>query len=242
MTKQAAIENPKPRQGLRSLVRWPIRVIGWLGAGIIFYGLMVLELGWLTANPDYKQASEGTEIRIWSNGLHTDFVLPVRSKLMDWAAFAPYSKNAPPADHLKYVIVGWGDRGFYIETPTYDDFSITTALKAIFLPTDSVMHVSYHSFAPSTSDKCVRVVLSDDQYRRFVRFLIAGFRLSKHNKPVEIPGASYGPYDTFFQGAGSYHLFHTCNNWANQALQTTGVTTPMWSPFEYAIFDHVKNK
>ena len=61
-------------------------------------------------------------------------------------------------------------------------------------------------------------------------------------KIVEISGANYGPYDVFFQGAGSYHLFRTCNNWANQALQTTGVKTPIWSPFEYAIFNHVKNR
>jgi uncharacterized protein (TIGR02117 family) len=203
---------------------------------------MVLELGWLAANPGYKPASEGTEIRVWSNGLHTDFMLPIRSNIMDWAEFAPYSQTTAPAEHLKYVVLGWGDRGFYIGTPTYDDFSITTALKAIFLPTDSVMHVSYQPFLPEPSAKCVRIVLSDEQYQRFVHFLKSSFALGEQNQPARIAGASYGTYDAFFEGAGNYHLFRTCNNWANQALQTTGVTTPIWSPFEYAIFDHVKNQ
>ncbi len=196
----------------------------------------------MAANPDYVQATEGTEIRVWSNGIHTDFVVPVRNQLMDWGAFAPYSKQAPPESGLEYAVIGWGDRDFYIETPTDADFSLATTLKAIFLPTSSVMHVSYYFSTPALDRKCVRLVLNDDEYRRFVSFLRQSFELDAKGQPIEIPGVNYDRTDVFYRGAGTYHLLRTCNNWANQALQTTGVTTPIWSPLEYAIFDHVKNR
>jgi hypothetical protein len=46
----------------------------------------------------------------------------------------------------------------------------------------------------------------------------------------------------FYHANGTYHLFDTCNNWANTALKRTGVKTALWSPFGYAIFNHVKNR
>lgn len=208
----------------------------------MFFCLMTLELGWLAANKDYQQATSGTEIRVWSNGFHTDFVVPVRNELMDWGAFAPYSKKAAPEIWLEHTVIGWGDHDFYILTPTYADFSMATTLKALFLPSASVMHVSYHSFTPEPGARCVRLVLNDEEYRQFVKFLKSSFVLDQDGKPLEIAGANYGPHDVFFRGVGSYHLLNTCNNWANQALQTTGITTPIWSPFDYAIFDHVKNR
>ncbi|MEE2886146.1 MAG: TIGR02117 family protein [Planctomycetota bacterium] len=223
-------------------IRRTARGAVWLLAIVVFYGLMVLELGSLAANPDYVQADSGTEIRVWSNGIHTDFVVPVRSRLMDWGAFAPYSKSTPPEQLPEYAVIGWGDHDFYIETPTEADFSLATTLRAIFLPTKSVMHVSYYDFRPELGHKCVRLLLNDEEYQQFVSYLKSGFALDSRGKPVEIAGANYGIRDVFFRGTGSYHLLNTCNNWANQALQTVGVRTPVWSPFEYAIFDHVKNR
>lgn len=208
----------------------------------MFYGLMVLELGLLAANRDYIPADSGTEILVWSNGLHTDFVVPVRSKLMDWGTFAPYSKSSPPDRGLEYAVIGWGDHDFYVETPTNADFSIATALKALFLPTGSVVHVSYYYSRPELGNKCVRLLLSDEEYRTFVNCLKRSFELDPQGKPMVLAGANYGVFDVFFRGAGSYHLLHTCNNWANQVLQTTGVRTPVWSPLDSAIFHHVKNR
>ena len=203
---------------------------------------MVLELGWLAANPGYVQADEGTQILVCSNGLHTDFIVPTRSDSMDWQTFAPLSSSATPGRGMPYAVIGWGDRGFYIGTPTSEDFSLTTALEAVFLPTESVMHVSYIQYTPPLGDKCVRLTLTDKEYQDFTRHLKSGFALDAQGKPIAIPGASYGHDDIFFKGTGTYHLFNTCNNWANQALQTAGIKTPIWSPLEHAIFDHVKNR
>jgi len=218
------------------------RAVGGFLAFAAFYWLMVLELGWLPANPSYVQADEGTQILVCSNGLHTDFIVPARSDAIDWQSFAPLPSTTTAGTDMPYAVIGWGDRGFYIDTPTSDEFSLTTALEAVFLPTESVMHVSYIRYKPPLGDKCVALTLTEDEFEDLARFLKAGFALDSQGKPIEIAGASYGPDDVFFQGVGAYHLFNTCNNWANQALQTTGITTPIWSPLEYAIFDHVKNR
>lgn len=54
-----------------------------------------------------------------------------------------------------------------------------------------------------------------------------------------IPDHSYYDNDVFYEGVGSYHLFYTCNNWASGVLSAAGVTSPVWSPFDGAIFAHL---
>ena len=239
---RAAPEQAKalPLTRRRRVLRWCIRVpLGLLGFAALYF-LAVLILGWIVVNDDYQQADEGIEIRISSNGWHTDFVIPVETPAVDWGAFAPLEGEISTS--WPYVFIGWGDHDFYVDTPTADDFSLATTLKALLLPTRTVMHLTYYDRLPQPDDTCVKLILTEAEYRRLVTYIKNSFRFDDAGEPILIEGKSYRSYDVFYHANGTYHLFDTCNNWANTALKRTGVKTAVWSPLGYAIFDHVRNR
>jgi 3-dehydroquinate synthetase len=54
--------------------------------------------------------------------------------------------------------------------------------------------------------------------------------------------AVYGEFDAFYEANGNYHLFHTCNTWANNGLKAAHQKAAIWTPFESGIFYHYLNK
>jgi uncharacterized protein (TIGR02117 family) len=232
---------PKVLTRRRRALRWFIRsVLGVLGFAALYF-LAVWILGLIPVNSDYVQADEGIEIWVWDHGVHTNFVLPVKTEFIDWAAFAPLEDETLSSEQ-PYVLIGWGDHDFYIHTPTYDDFSLATTVKAIFLPTSAVMHMRYLSHVPMTAKKRVKLTLTKEEYQLLVTYMKNSFRLDAAGERMSIEGKGYSEFDVFYHANGTYHLFDTCNNWANTALKRTGVKTALWSPFGYAIFNHVKNR
>ena len=230
-------KSRKPKSRLRRWLRWPIRLtLGFLLCGLLYFGA-VFGLGAITVNADYTQPARGVEIHVWSNGLHTDLLLPVRHELFDWREFAPLA-----GEHhswMKNVLIGWGDHDFYIETRTDDDFSWLVTSKAILLPTQSVMHLQYRWDDPVEDEKCVRLVLRESEYQKLVEMICATFEFDGEGRPIMIEGVNYTPEDVFYRAVGTYHLFNTCNNWTNTMLADLGVRTAYWSPLDYAIFDHL---
>ena len=72
--------------------------------------------------------------------------------------------DAAPIDGATHYAIGWGDRGFYLETPTWADLKASTALAAMFWPSGTVVHVTARR-EPAPSDQATRVVLTGEQYR-----------------------------------------------------------------------------
>ncbi len=206
----------------------------------ILYGVAVWVLGWIPVNAGYKQAARGVAVVVVSNGIHTDFYLPARHPAKDWTRFAPLEDTARGPREAPYVLVGWGDRGFYLDTPTWDDLSVSTTLAAVFLPTPSVMHLYYHYYLPPPGEACVHLWLRDEEYAQLVAYLEAGFRRGDDGAPILLQGRGYTPGDVFYEGVGSYHLFYTCNNWASGALAAAGVRQPWWSPLDGPIFEQLR--
>src|ERR1051325_6241911 len=104
---------------------------------LTFIALILLYLGaaWglsrLTVRAERNNRKEVT-IFLRTNGVHTDVVLPVRTEYKDWSRSISY-KNTRSGDSLfDYLAFGWGDREFYLETPTFADLKPGTALRAVF--------------------------------------------------------------------------------------------------------------
>ncbi len=54
--------------------------------------------------------------------------------------------------------------------------------------------------------------------------------------PVRLlPGKGYGYGDNFYEGAGAYRMFMTCNQWTNHTLADAGVRAVVWSPLPYGV-------
>jgi len=229
----------KRRPWWRRLLRWLLFALLALVVFALLYGAAIWLLGNISVNDDHHPADEGVAVMIVSNGIHTDFYLPARHPKKDWTRFAPLEDMTVAPANAGYVLIGWGDRGFFLDTPTWDDLSVSTVTSAVFLPTSSVMHIYYHYYLPAPDERCRRLHLRDDEYERFVAYLERGFARDADGNPILIPGRSYTPSDVFYEGVGSYHLFHTCNNWASGALKAAGITQPLWSPLDGPIFDHL---
>lgn len=85
-------------------------------------------LGHIRANSTHTDQGN-IDIFLLSNGVHTDIAMPLHNKEFDWRTIVSPTdtRKATPAD---YVAFGWGDHGFYLETPTWADLTVPTALKA----------------------------------------------------------------------------------------------------------------
>src|SRR6202000_2031764 len=62
--------------------------------------------------------SKDVTIYIATNGDHTDIIVPVKNAIKDWSSEISYQNTINKDTTCKYVSVGWGDKGFYLNTPT----------------------------------------------------------------------------------------------------------------------------
>lgn len=236
-----AINTPAthPAAGVPGRIGWFRRARYWLwrtlqliAACLAVYAIFLLA-GFIPMHLDYQvpPVDDRVEIFVGGNDIHTDLVLPIVDEATntDWRRLFPqehFGVDLSPASH---VSIGWGDRGFYLETPRWSDLKLTTLAQAMFVPSPSVVHVEYLDAASAAAGK--RVWISRKQYRELVAFVLAtlGPRDAAGRAEIASP-IQYGPADRFYTSPGSYHLFNTCNQWTGRGLATAGVTVGIWTP------------
>jgi uncharacterized protein (TIGR02117 family) len=228
----AAIEKDSRRGKRRNkTLRW----ISWCAAlalGIpLAYVLAALGLAFIPVNAGFVDAADGVELFLVSNGVHVDFLVPVKSTVEDWSQKLPRKDFRGVDESFSGLLLGWGNRGFYLETPTWSDLKVSTALHAIFLPSASVVHAQYVDWHPVGDAYSRKVRISESAYRDLCAYLEASFQKDANGKFLLIPNKGYGDADNFYEGVGSYHAFNTCNLWTNRGLKQIGVRTALWSPF-----------
>ncbi len=221
------------------MLKHVLRIIGRvLGAFIAFIALYLLVAFILSRIPVAAEPDGGKEITayILSNGVHTDIVVPVRTEQMDWSKLVPFRNTRGQDSSAAWVGFGWGDKGFYLETPTWGDLTPRVAFNAVSGLGTSAMHATFHQKL-TEGDECKRITLSAEQYARLVAFIRDGFAFDAEGRTTHIGAhADYGPTDAFYDGVGRYNLFHTCNTWTNDALKASGQKACWWTPFDTGIF------
>jgi uncharacterized protein (TIGR02117 family) len=195
----------------------------------------------IPVNTDFKEDENGIEIFVSSNGVHTDVIVPVKTSEKDWTEKIKPEDFKPSA--LKYVAFGWGDKGFYLNTPTWADLKFSTAVNALFLGGSTAMHVSYENKAPVLDQYCRSIKISSEQYRKLVSYIEASFMTAEDGNYKLIKGHHYSnENDNFYDAIGSYYFFRTCNNWTNASLKAAGVKAALWAPFDESVFFHLPEK
>lgn len=217
------------------------RLAGYTLGSLI--GLLLLYLGcaWLLSriavNKDAAlHGDKSISIYIRTNGVHTDIVTPVNNELQDWGAVIPFSNTHAGDTAMRYIAFGWGDKGFYLQTPEWSDLKFSVAFKAMFHLGSTAMHVTYYK-TMRTGDDCREIRISAEQYRKLVVYLKESFCHNEQGEFLLVAGSKgYGNDDAFYEAHGAYDLFHTCNTWANNALKACDQRACLWTPLDKGIF------
>ncbi len=203
---------------------------------VILLYLMAIVTGTLIpANASFTPDREGTTIYVTTNGFHTDLTLPIRNQREDCFRVLAEENSGQSFSQYHYVSFGWGDRDFYLSSYENAFPSAGTILDALFVPGESLMHVTFYHRAPQLSTDVKSIRLSDAQYQRLVQFISGSFR-EEEGRLVRLNQPGYGPNDFFYEAQGKYHLFQTCNAWTGAALREAGVKVSWWTPLESCVF------
>jgi uncharacterized protein (TIGR02117 family) len=222
---------------MKNISKYALRILLSISAFAIIYGLAQFVLSRLSVAREADTKPEVT-IYIRSNGVHTDLVLPVKNEEIDWSEKILFANTAKKDTNMTYVGLGWGDKGFYLETPTWADLKFSTAFKAAFALGGSAIHATYYADMQE-STYCRKIDISQKQYARLVHYVLNSFRMDMDGDFSHInTKAVYGDNDAFYEARKRYNLFYTCNTWANNGLKSCGQKAAVWTIFDTGIFYH----
>ena len=182
-----------------------------------------------------EKAPDELSIYILSNGVHTDLIVPTVSQQMDWSQLLKYENTKSKSGPYPWLAIGWGDKGFYLDTPTWSELKFSTAFKATFGFSTSAIHATYYSKLVENED-CIKIDISKEQYARLIQYIKDSLQ-QKDGEAINInTTALHNSTDAFYEAKGKYSLLYTCNSWANEGLKTSGQKACLWTAFENPIF------
>jgi len=224
---------------VKKIAKVILRLVLGLMAFVLLYLLSAFLFSIWTVKKEAATAND-VAIYILTNGDHTDIVVPVKNDITDWSKEISYENTVSRDTTGKYLAIGWGDKGFYLSTPTWADLKFSTAFKAAFALSTSAIHATYYQAMPESND-CKKIMISNKQYKRLVAFVDSSFRRDAEGKVINIKtNANYDKNDAFYEAKRKYNMFYTCNTWANNALKSCGQTACVWTPFDRGIFYHYR--
>ncbi|TGE15454.1 TIGR02117 family protein [Hymenobacter elongatus] len=189
----------------------------------------------IPVNTDDADPAQDVDIFILSNGVHTDIVAPVRSPLIDWSQTVRF-ENTPAQDaSAQYIGFGWGDKGFYLDTPTWAELKPSTAFKAMFYLSSSAIHTTFYP-TMREADNCVKITISQAEYAQLIAYIKGSFQYDAAGAVMPIKNHSYGRHDSFYEAVRVYSFLYTCNTWANNGLKACGQRACLWTALDSGIF------
>ncbi|MDH5765393.1 MAG: TIGR02117 family protein [Gammaproteobacteria bacterium] len=200
--------------------------------------LVVIILGACSSKPFvipgskiYKGDGEN-DIYIISHGWHTGIVIPAD----DIKTIAPELDQR--FGETLYLEFGWGDKGFY----QANEITSGLTLRAVFWPTESVMHVvavpvyPYEYFPDSEIE---RLCLNNEELKLLIQFLSDSF-YKEAGRIVTLKNGLYGD-SQFYKAEGDYYLMNTCNKWTAKGLKSIGMDIwPMFKLTSGSIMDYIR--
>jgi uncharacterized protein (TIGR02117 family) len=226
--------NIKPGILLKSLFKYLLRLLLAFITIILVYLLSAWCLSRITVDKEINSSNE-IAIYIMTNGVHTDIVVPVKNKRMDWSTGIKFSNTLLKDTTMQLLALGWGDKGFYLQTPTWADLKAKVAFKAAFGLGTTAIHATFYK-SLDESKSCKKIVISEEQYSRLCNYISNSFQKDASGHLRHIKTINYTNTDAFYEATGSFSIFNTCNTWANNALKASGQKCCLWTPFDTGIF------
>lgn len=211
-------------------------IVGFIGF-LFIYILCAFVLPKIPVNSDVSEEGKTIPIYILSNDVHTDIVLPVKNHMFDWGQKVKFENTIAKDSTAQMIAFGWGDKGFYLETPTWNDLRLSTALKAATGFNTSAIHATFYK-SLKENNHCKKIMVSEAEYQKLIDYINDSFLLDSDNFMKIETDAVYGKNDAFYEAKGSYCLFHTCNTWTNNALKASNQKAAFWTPTDTGILYH----
>lgn len=206
---------------------------------LILYVISGISLPYISINSEFKECENNCiAIYLLTNGVHTDLVLPIKTNFFDWTEYVNPLDTKSKKVNVNYASFGWGDKGFYLETPTWADLKASTAIKAMCYLGSSAMHVTFYE-TMELNDRCIQIKVNKKTYLKIVNYVKSSFVI-KDSVFDKINASTYGENDVFYEAKGKYSFFHTCNTWTNNALKAGNLKACLWTPLDRGIFYHYK--
>ncbi len=168
-----------------------------------------------------------------SHGWHTGIILPGRE------ISAAIPQLGRDFGNVRYYELGWGDEGFYRAAR----INTGLVLKAVFWPTDTVLHVVGFSDAPPAfflGSEVVALRASANGFRRLLDFIAESFARDPSGEIQPLGPGAYGR-SRFYRAAGTYFLWNTCNTWTAKGLKRSGIRIlPVFTPTAARVMRHVR--
>ncbi|MCU0335315.1 MAG: TIGR02117 family protein [Chitinophagaceae bacterium] len=224
---------------LKQIFRTILIAIASLVGFVLLYLLVAFVLSSISVAEEPGTPDEVT-MYILTNGVHTDLVVPVVNEQYDWRQLVPHQNTQAKDSSMPWLALGWGDKGFYLQTPAWKDLKASVAFNAAFGLSTTAIHATFYPQMKPGED-CREIRVSRAQYGRLVQYITQSFQRSHDGRSLHIPTtAVYGRHDAFYEAHGSYSMLHTCNTWANSGLKAAGQKACWWTAFDSGIFNQYK--
>ena len=187
----------------------------------------------------HKEKKAIHTVYLMKSGIHMDFLLPISNKLKDWQEDFPISNTRSKDSTYKKIAIGWGSKDFYMNTPTWDDLTLKIFLISNFGLGSSAIHVKYYTDTLPKDSKILSLKLSDNQYKKLVKYIENSLKRSATTKYSFILPKNpkvLSKNDAYYDAKQNYSLLFTCNSWINNGLKESGQKACLWTPNSQGIF------
>ncbi|RFZ94524.1 TIGR02117 family protein [Mucilaginibacter conchicola] len=221
---------------MKKILKVTFRILLGIIAFIAIYLIAVFGLSAISTSAETTTDNKDITIYILTNGVHTDVVVPLKNADMDWSHEIKFENVIKSDTTAKLVAFGWGDKGFYLNTPTWSQLKFSVAFKAATGLSTSAIHATFYKNLREDAS-CKKINITKAQYHRLIAYIRNSFQADSAGHFINIKtNANYGDTDAFYEAKRRYNLFYTCNTWANNALKACGQKACLWTPMDKPIF------
>jgi uncharacterized protein (TIGR02117 family) len=198
---------------------------------VLLYGLVALLSAMLPSKGRAQAiAAYDPALFVCASPFHTDVVVPLSDVATNWRrAFAAVAGNVPES---AYLAIGWGDLGFYRNTPSWRDLTVGTAFTALAGLGPTTLHVMAVN-RPVGVNACVKIFVDRAGRVALSDFILASAEVSASGLPRLIESPRWG--EAYYAAKGRYSPWRTCNGWTAQAMAAAGMPRASWAPFSFDV-------
>jgi uncharacterized protein (TIGR02117 family) len=216
------------------------RLLRGLLAILVAAGLAVV-LGAVVPRPLVAENDAGSarQVLLVANAIHTDIAFPADPDILDRFGFLAEDGLPLDAPELAWLVIGWGGRAFYLETPTWADLKPVPLARALTLDR-AVIHAALGGAIALPMEGVVVLDVDDRELGAMIDEVLETLVRDPQGRPEVIADAGYGEFDRFYEAKGWFNVLIGCNLWTSRVLREGGFRTGWWNPLPISLLWSVR--